>query len=72
MTAAQHKVHEHLTLIKENVSVPQNTAKPSLFYADAARNSPPSSPCPNRNVHTKQTTKQGDSISDPVLQQPSH
>jgi hypothetical protein len=41
ITAAPDKIHEKLLRIQKSVSVSQNTAKPSLSYADALKTPPP-------------------------------
>jgi hypothetical protein len=46
ISAALDKIHERLLLIEKSVSVPQNTAKPLLSYADAVKIPPPAAPVP--------------------------
>jgi hypothetical protein len=41
ITAALEKIHERLLLIEKSLSAHQNTAKPSLSYADAVKNPAP-------------------------------
>jgi hypothetical protein len=41
ITATLEQIHERLLLIEKSVSAHQNTAKPSLSYADAVKNPAP-------------------------------